>query len=256
MFKCFFCGGQRVDDLVATVKFVRVICANCGREQQTQIRVAATESEVGTEVEVEEAEPMEEEELSWLGDEPSLEERGYPPELGPVEPAYSVGGSPQLFRSNLSRLWWNGWEQLGQYLGSELYDELARPIIEQMVDTPEYVEKLYRPHGGTYLTREFVDTLRSQVSFELEQRGLAPQVRGGKFRFPRRYVEEGKVVLEMEPELGDWVYGEFIPQFESKYRHLPQYRAVAPKEVEEKGPGLDVFVGELLRGVVDWERGG
>jgi len=171
------------------------------------------------------------------------EELGTAPEVEIPEPEIIVpGGESRLYRSNVGQLWQSGWEQLGQFMGDELYENFAYPILLQMVAVPENVEKLYTPYGGG-LAREFLSNVKDNIFYDLAQRGIEPII-GGKGAIPNFELE---LSLHTNPERLRWV--EDLIFHGPTDLEDPSYIGPSPGFRKDENPWLGRFVKVLA----DWE---
>jgi len=257
MFTCRDCGHHRVAKATLDGKVLRAICADCGRDQVASFRTSQTIT-LEPRVDVEEVAPEEEKEFPWLELAPGeqyeemRQELELPPEVeipapGPHVPTVYkepepkpgvpiVEHDPKFYNRNMARVWAYGWEQFGGFMGDELYTEFAYPMLQQMANTPEYVEQLYTPHGGSWLQNDFSNLVREHIYYDLAERGIVPEV--GYGRPPS--VEPG---YERNEERGEYVYNIV---FNKKH---PDYLGEPPRYKADEAPWL---VG-LLQRVRAWE---
>jgi len=257
MFTCKGCGKHRVAKAILVGEILEVICADCAESQVTSFRTSQT---ITTEprVDVEEF-ALEEEEAKypWLELTPKEQyeemrrELGLPPEIEIPEPGSDVPTifkepeprpgvpviehDPRFYGRNMARLWAFGWDQLGGFMGDELYIEFAEPMLYQMANTPEYVEQLYTPYGGSRLQNTFVGLVTDHIYSDLAERGIVPDIGRGKFG-----IEPG---YEKNEARGEYVYDIVFNQGH------PDYLGKAPEYVEEEAPWLV----KLLQQVRAWE---
>jgi len=256
MFTCNDCGKHKVARAVLTGEILRVVCADCGESQVTSFRAGQTIT-VEPGVDVEEFVPEDEAKYPWLELAPKEQyeemrrELDLPPEVEIPDPGTDVPTifkepeprpgvpviehDPKFYGRNMTRLWAFGWDQLGDLMGDELYTEFAEPMLHQIADTPEYVEQLYTPYGGSRLQNEFVGLVKEHIYHDLAERGIAPDVGRGKFG-----IEPG---YEKNEERGEYVYNIVFNEGH------PDYLGKPPLYVAEETPWLV----KLLQQVRAWE---
>lgn len=273
MFKCVHCGGSRVKRASVTAIGHKAVCASC----KTVNVIEASDSVLDTDTLTQKPEALvfvepeyEEEEVvkfPWLETTPEeqfeemREELNIPPEVeipppGPgvatmfPERELEVGEYPQqheehFYRNNMSRLWWNAWNQMGDVLGDETFDEFAYPILMQFADTPELVKDLFTPHGGSRLQGQFLNAVKENMYQYLLDRGVDITIGGGR---------PGEVVLEYlkAPELTDHVYD---ITFQSDH---PDYLGPIPEhKMDPRNPrkSLEIpYIANLVMKVREWEE--
>lgn len=224
MFRCLHCGDDHATKLSSNGRTWVIVCAACkkenilvlGEDLDTELAVddiGLETEELDSEIALEELEEPSAE-FPWLtfSPEESFEEKrkiyeiapevdvpGPGPDMPTLFPESGLERSPKFYERNMHRLWQYGWSQIGKYMGDELYEELARPILTQLANVPETVESLYTVYGGSQLQGEFLRDIKNNIYAYLYEQGVVPDVGHGEFgiwtgeeRNPERakYVEE------------------------------------------------------------------
>lgn len=256
MFTCKDCGQHEVAKATLAGGVLRAVCANCGEDQVTSFRTGQTIT-VEPGVDVEEFVPEDAAKYPWLEVTPEEQYQelrrvlDLPPEVeipepGPDVPTMfeepeprpgvpTIERDPRFYNRNMARLWAFGWDELGGFMGDELYTEFAEPILHQMANTPEYVEQLYTPYGGSQLQSEFLKLVKEHIYYDLGERGIVPDIGRGKFG-----IEPG---YEKNRERGEYVYNIVFNEGH------PDYLGEPPLYVADEAPWLV----KLLQQVRAWE---
>jgi len=149
-----------------------------------------------------------------------------------------------FYRSNMGRLWMHAWEQMGEILDDEAFEGFAYPVLTQFADTPELVEELFTPRGGSRLQGQFLNAVKEHMYQYLLDRGIDLTIGGGK---------PGEVEMEYRkfPELTDYVYNIMFQKGHPDYLgSMPEFKMdlLSPRK------SLEIpYVAELVMKVRAWE---
>lgn len=251
MFKCTECGGGIVKRASVIDGGHQAICASCNAVNV----IKADESILDTETisqepealvfmepryEVEEQEEEEVVKFPWLKTTPEEQfqemrkEIDLPPEVELPSPGlhaptvfperelkpgeYPKEHDERFYRTNMSRLWGETWKQLGDILGDEAFEEFAYPILTQFADTPEFVDDLFTPKGGSRLQGQFIQAVKANLNQYLLDRGIDVMIGGGKpGELETKYLEF--------PELSTYAYDiMFQPEHPDFIGEIPRHK--------------------------------
>lgn len=270
MFKCTSCGGSIVKRVSVTSRRRRVVCAFCNT---VNIIIKVAESVLDTDTLAQEPEALtfmepvyeeEEEEVvryPWLETPPEEQfeemrrELNIPPDVeipppGPHAPTVfperelGIGEYPKehdesFYRVNMGRLWGEAWEQLGDILGDEVFEEFAYPMLTQFADTPEYVDDLFTPKGGSRLRGQFINAVKENLNQYLLDRGIDITIGGGQpgeletayLKFPELsdYAEDIIFRADHPDYIGKIPEHKMDPIVKKKHLELPYLAKVVTK---------------------------
>lgn len=273
MFKCIECGRGVVRRASFTKEGHRATCAYCNavnviQEGQsvldTDTLVQEPEALTFMEPAYEVEEPVvkypwlettPEEQLEEMRAELNIPPDVEIPEPGPHAPTVFPEEEPRpgvaplehgykFYRNNMGRLWWHGWDQMGDLLGEELYEEFAYPILTQFADTPDVVSELFTPYGGSRMQGQFLDAVKEHIHQYLVDRGIDVTIGGGK---------PGAVEYAQQkfPELTDYAYNIMFR------KDHPDYLGPMPEhKMDPRAPrqSLEIpYMVELLKKVKEQE---
>lgn len=273
MFKCTSCGGSIVKKASVIDGGHQAICASCNAVNV----IKADETILDTETLAQEPEALvfmeperEKEEVvryPWLETTPveqfeeMREELNIPPEVeipppGPHAPTVfperelEVGEYPKeheerFYRNNMGRIWWHAWNQMGDVLGDEMFEEFAYPILTQFADTPVLVEELFTPQGGSRLQGQFLNAVTGNMYQYLSDRGIDVTIGGGK-------PGELETAYLKFPELSDYAYDIMFRQ------EHPDYLGPMPEhKMDPRSPrtSLEIpYIANLVMQIRQWEE--
>jgi len=277
MFECGKCRGRIIKRASVVDGGHQVVCASCDAVNVIKAGVSVLDTETLAQepealvfmeppYEIEEQEGEDIVKFPWLETIPEeqLEEMrkelDFPPEVeiplpglhAPTvfpERELGVGELPKeheerFYRGNMGRLWGHAWEQMGDILDDEAFEEFAYPILTQFADTPELVEELFTPRGGSRLQGQFLNAVKEHMYQYLLDRGIDLTIGGGK---------PGEVEMEYLkfPELADYVYNIMFQRGHSDYLGpIPEFKM----DLRRPGKSLEIpYVAELVMKVREWE---